>query len=73
MATDKKAIDVGHDIADLLLAWRPNRRGSSEDVALAIMYALERYSIEVEGPGETLLRGSLVELRDGIDRRLMAI
>lgn len=72
MTTEKqRAIDIGHDMANLLLAWRPEF--SSEDVASAIMYALERYSIEIEGSGETSLRTCLFLLRDKIDHRIMSI
>ena len=48
--TDKTAMDVGHEIAAILKAWRPDM-DHSEDVGSAIGHALERYSIDVEGPG----------------------
>ena len=68
---EKKAIDVGHEMADLLLAWRPEL--SSGDVASAVMHALERYSIQLEGSRESGLRGCLFELKDRIDKRIMSI
>ena len=68
---DKEAIDVGHEIAELLLAWRPEM--SAEDVADAIMHALERYSIEIEGPGEIGLRSCLYRLSEGIAARHRSI
>ena len=71
MTTEKQAIDIGHDMADLLLAWRP--QFSSSDVASAIMHALEHYSVELEGPGETGLRTCLFQLKDKIDHRIMLI
>lgn len=72
MATEKQeAIDIGHDMADLLLAWRPGF--GSSDVASAIMYALEHYSIQIEGSGETGLRTCLFLLKDKIDQRIMSI
>ena len=71
MEKEKKAIDVGHEMADLLLAWRPEM--NCQDVTSAIMHALERYSIEIEGPGETGLRTCLFELNNNIENRIMSI
>ena len=68
---NKEAIDVGYEMARLLLEWRPEMSG--EDVASAIMHALERYSIELEGSGESGLRGCLYSLRESIDKRMMSI
>ena len=55
----------------MLQAWRPDM--DSEDVASALMHALEWYSINVEGPGETKLRGCLYELQEKVKARMMAI
>ena len=71
MREEKKAIDVGHEMAHLLLEWRPEM--SPRDVATAIMHSLEKYSIELEGPGETGLRSCLYELRGQGDKRLRSI
>lgn len=68
---NKEAIDVGYEMARLLLEWRPEMSG--EDVASAIMHALERYSIELEGPGETGLRVCLFKLREMIEERNRSI
>ena len=67
----KEAIDVGYEIAALLLAWRPET--NSEDVSTAIMHALERYSIEIEGSGEAGLRGCLQSLNAKIEERRRSI
>ena len=58
-------------MARLLLAHHPQMDGP--DVASAIMHALERYSIQLEGPGETGLRTCLFELQSKIDQRLKSI
>ena len=71
MAQHKRAIDVGHAMAELLLEWRPNMDG--EDVASAIMHALERYSIELEGPGETGMRTCLFRLKAKVNERIMSL
>lgn len=63
----KEPIDVGHEIAKMLLAWRPNL--SAGEVAAAIMHALERYSIKTEGSGETGLRTCLYEMQVRINDR----
>ena len=57
--------------ANLLLDWRPGM--SSEDVASAVMSALEKYSIEIEGPGESGMRGILVHLKEKCDQRWQGI
>lgn len=51
MAQEEKAIDIGHEMAELLVQWRPEMNG--EDVARAVMHALERYSMSLEGSGES--------------------
>ena len=71
MAQDKRAIDVGHEMATLLAQWRPEM--NAEDVSDAIMHAMERYSITLEGPGETGLRSCLFSLKDKIDERIRSI
>ena len=48
MAEVKTAMDVGYEMADLLLAWQHGM--SHEDVADAIMYALQRYSWDARSP-----------------------
>ena len=68
---EKNAMAVGHKITELLQAWRPDM--DSEDVASALMHAMEWYSINVEGPGETKLRGCLYELQEKVKARMMAI
>ena len=71
---DRKAIDVGHEMGALLFAWDLTSSGDARrDVAIAIMHALESYSIAIEGPRETLLQGCLYHLKHEIYRRLMAI
>lgn len=66
-----EAIDVGHAMAKLLLEWRPNF--SRDDVNRAIMHALERYSITIEGSNEAELAACLHDLKEKIDRRVMSI
>ncbi len=51
MAQDKKAIDIGHEMAELLVQRRPEMNG--KDVASTTMHALERYAISLEGSGES--------------------
>lgn len=68
---EKEAIDVGDEMANLLLAWRPEMNG--EDVASAIMHALERYSITIEGSGESGLRSCLYALKEKSDNRIRSI
>ena len=71
MAKQREAIDVGHEMADLLLEWRPKM--SPDDVVDAIMHALERYSIELEGPGESGLLRCLRLLEENIEERIRSI
>ena len=71
MAKGKEAIDVGHEITDLLLEWRPKM--NCQDVASTIMHALERYSITLEGSGESGLRSCLYELDKKINNRIRSI
>ena len=64
---EKEAIHVGHEIAKLLLDWRPEM--GHEDVATAIMHALERYSIDNQNPDESELRTIFVYLERKIEER----
>jgi len=70
-AQQREAIDVGHEIAAILQKWRPDM--NQKDVAIAVMHALERLSINIEGPGESNLSGILLELKDQCDKRIMSI
>jgi hypothetical protein len=67
----KQAIDVGHEMAALLREWRPKIKG--EDVAEAIIHALERYSIDIEGPRELGLMSCLTKLQIKMEERLRSI
>ena len=71
MAQEKKAIDVGDEIAGILLEWRPDIVG--EDVASAIMYALEHYSIEVEGSSESGMGSCLFKLQAMVENRIRGL
>ena len=70
MAT-KKAVDVGHEMAGLLIEWRPQM--APQDIATAIMSALERYSIKLEGSEENGLSSCMQELEDAMNKRRMSI
>ena len=48
MSEERTAVDVGRDMGDLLILWQPDMDG--EQVASAIMSALEHYSSDREGP-----------------------
>ena len=67
----KNHADVGKEMGDLLLAWRPKM--SPEDVADALMSALEFYSMGLEGPSEVGLRSGLYRLTDRIEARHRSI
>ena len=71
MAQDKRPIDVGHEITALLQDWRPEM--DADAVTDAIMHALERYSINLEGGSETGMRSCLFRLRDKIDQRIRSL
>ena len=60
MSEERTAVDVGRDMGDLLILWQPDMDG--EQVASAIMSALEHYSSDREGPRETGLCGCLFAL-----------
>lgn len=68
---DDGAFDVGTEMAAMLLAWRPEM--DADAVSAAVMHALERYSIEIEGPGEVGLRGCLYRLSERINARHRSI
>ena len=71
MSEEREAIDVGHEMADLLLAWRPEMNPT--DVVDAIMHALERYSTRIEGPGELGLASCIRKLKKALDDRHRSI
>ena len=71
MTQQKKPIDIGHEMADLLIEWRPDING--EDVACAIMHALEHYSVTLEGASESGMGSCLYRLRDMVDQRIRSI
>ena len=68
MAQDREPIDVGQEIAELLLEWRPSV--NAEDVAVAFMYALERYSLQSEGGMQVGLSSCLYVLKQVADQEL---
>ena len=70
--TDKASRDIGLEIANSFTEWRPEK-GAGDEIASAIMTALERYSIKLEGSGESNLSSCLYELRRRIDERLRSI
>ena len=69
----KEPIEVGHEIADLLIAWRPSAKQSGKEISDAIIFALEHYSIESEGAREIGLRSILQHLRQQIEWRYQSI
>ncbi len=69
----KEPIDVGHDVGDLLIAWRPNIKRSGKDVSAAIMHALEHYSIEREGSEESGLSAIIHYLSKDLEARYRSI
>lgn len=68
---ESNALQVGHVMANQLVTWRPTM--SPEDVAGALMHAMERYSIQTEGPGESGLRGIISHLQDQMEGRLRSM
>ena len=72
MADERKAIDVGHEMADVLLKWRPNIGSATDDVASALMHAMEWYSTESEQVSESGLRALVFKVKDGINMRIMS-
>ena len=68
---EKEAIDVRHEISQVLLEWRPEM--NAENVVSAIMHALEDYSITIEGSGESGLRACLFALKEKSDNRIRSI
>ena len=71
MAQQKQPIDVGEEIAQLLMQWRPQIDG--EDVASAIMYALEHYSVELDGASESGLESCLFKLNEKVEQRIKGL
>ena len=71
MAQEEKAIDVGHEMAELLVQWQPEMNG--EDVARAVMHALERYSISLEGSGESGILSCMFNLKDVVESRIRSL
>ena len=65
---DKRAFDVGREIADILIQWRP-QEGSTEDIAEAVMAALGRYNLTVAPTMESELRTIFVYLREKMEYR----
>ena len=60
---------IGEQIADQLRVWRPDM--DAEDVASAIMQALENYSMNVEGPGHQVkMRAVVNTLLEKLDDRI---
>ena len=73
MAQEKKAIDVGHEMGDILIEWR-NQQLMDEDVASAIIHALLHYSIELEGGSESGMSSCLfARLKAKIDEQIRSI
>lgn len=62
---------IGYEIATILKEWRPDM--NHEDIASALIHALERLSIEVENSGESKLAATLFRLKEKIDERMMSI
>ena len=71
MPDEKTAQDIGGEIASLLMEWRPEM--DSQDVASAIMSALEQSSIKLEGGSEGRLLGWLNVLEEAVQRRRTGI
>ena len=63
--------EVGHTIGSLFKEWKPAM--NPEEVARAIMHALERYSIDLEGSSESGLSGCLSSLESHIAQRRRGI
>ena len=71
MAEKRDALEIGADMAKLLIAWRPEM--NPKDVVDVIMHALERYSNEIEGPGELGFLHCLRELEREIAKEIRSI
>ena len=67
----KEPVDIGKEMANLLVEWRPQM--APQDIAKAIMHALERYSIELEGSGESGLSSCMYELENKLEERRRSI
>ena len=68
MTQDKRAIDVGGEIAGILAAWRP-QEGAHEDIADAVMAALGVYNMKVAPTMESELRTIFELLEDRFNER----
>lgn len=68
---NRGAIDVGHEITDILQQWSPDM--NSDDVSSAIIHALIRLSINVGGSSESKLLVTLHELSKKIDEQVRSI
>ena len=73
MTTEQSDIEVGCAMADILVEWRPGPEIADGDIAGAIMHALERYSITLEGPREAGLASCFFELERMIEERRRSI
>ena len=67
MTVTKETSRISVEIANLLAEL------NGEDVASAIIMALEKWSIALEDSSETQLRGCLVDLEEKIEKRHMSI
>ena len=68
--TGKQPMDIGHEIADILLTNYPEQ-GHEEEISSVIMHVLERYSIEIEGPGESSLAAIMGNLEEKLKVRFL--
>ena len=70
----KNSMEVGHELADILVDWHGSvAKPTPEDLARAIMHALERFSTTAEGTKESYLGGILYSLDHKIEERQRAI
>lgn len=72
MAEEKTAFDVGGEIGAILTQWRPEE-GGTEDIADAVMAALERYNTNVAPDLESELRTIFVYLDQRMKERLRSM
>ena len=68
-------LEIGDDIFSIISGWKQNIRDDDvpEEIVAAVMHALERYSIQSEGAGETGLLQTLMKLRDETNARIRSI
>lgn len=64
---EKTAMDIGGDIAALLLAWRPDI--GSDDLANALIHAVHKCSVALEGASEGRLQGFI----NALDRKTQEV